>query len=56
MLGGFDELMGVVKRYREVLREDEIRVNTVLKIDDKPGLEPAAIDAQRERVERKVGG
>jgi uncharacterized protein YqgV (UPF0045/DUF77 family) len=54
MLGDFDDVMAVVKRCHQALREDETRVNTVLKINDQPGLEAGAITAKRERVEQRL--
>lgn len=54
ILGEFDEVMAVVKRCHEVLREGGTRVNSVLKVDDKPGLEPGDVDAKVERVEERL--
>jgi uncharacterized protein (TIGR00106 family) len=50
ILGEWDELMATIKRCNEALGAPDTRVNTVIKVDAKPGLEPGDIDAKVERV------
>lgn len=54
MLGEFDEVMQVVKRCHEVVGGEDARVNSVLKVDWKPGLEPGDVEAKVERVEERL--
>jgi uncharacterized protein (TIGR00106 family) len=50
ILGRWDEVMATIKRCNEALGAPETRVNTVIKVDAKPGLEPGDIEAKVERV------
>lgn len=54
ILGEFDEVMAVVRRCHEVLREGGRRVNSVLKIDDKPDLQPGDVERKVRRVEERL--
>lgn len=54
ILGEFDEVMDVVRRCHEALGEGGKRVNSVLKIDWKPGLEPGDIQAKVDRVQHEL--
>lgn len=54
LLGEYDEVMLVVRRCHEVVGEGGKRVNSVLKIDWKPGLEPGDVAGKVESVEDRL--
>lgn len=54
ILGGYDEVMRVVRRCHEVVGEGGKRVNSILKIDWKPGLEPGDVAGKVESVEGRL--
>lgn len=56
ILGEYDEVMDVVRRCHEVVGEGGKRVNSVLKIDWKPGLEPGDIQEKVQKVEDRLRG
>ncbi|PSG98258.1 hypothetical protein BRD56_01300 [Thermoplasmatales archaeon SW_10_69_26] len=49
ILGGWDEGMATLERCNEALGAPETRVNTVIEVDAKPGLDPGDIEAKVDR-------
>ncbi len=50
ILGEWEEVMDVIHRCHDVVSQDGKRVNSVIKIDWRPGLDEGAIEDKVERV------
>lgn len=50
ILGPWDDVFAVVKRCHEALGDGGVRVSSLLKVDQKPGLKPGDIRRKVDRV------
>lgn len=54
ILGEWEEVVDVLRRCHEVVGEDGARVNSVIKVDWKPGLQPGDVESKRRRVQQQL--